>query len=108
MEQKKFSPKDARLIRNNPEKSPDDLLVLGLSKAAYNRLRNESQTVEVVEQVLQPAKVEKAGTPYRLPNGQISNHVVRLHNKYTDVVIKMGYRAAKFLSSQNPKQFEIL
>ena len=59
---KDFQPKDAKIIRDNVDKSPYELLELGLSQKAYDRLAaGEYKTIEAVqEEPLQPAAVEKA------------------------------------------------
>lgn len=38
MDTPNYSPKDAKIIRENPDKTPYGLLGLGLSNAAYNRM----------------------------------------------------------------------
>lgn len=103
METKKFSPKDAKLIRDNPGNSPEALLTLGLSNAAYNRLR---ENIVTSTQKLQPVKVEAA--PQQMPTGRKSNHVVRMLNKSINVVTELGYRAAVSVSNIYPDKFEIL
>ncbi|WP_276135020.1 hypothetical protein [Polluticoccus soli] len=103
METKKFSPKDAKLIRDNPHSAPEELSTLGLSKAAYNRLTENTVTSI---QNLQPVKVEAA--PQQPQPGRRPNHVVRMLNKATNVVTELGYRAALSVSSTYPDKFEIL
>jgi hypothetical protein len=102
MEAKKFSPKDAKLIRENPGKSPGELSSLGLSKSAYNKLTENTVTVAILE----PVKVETL--VQRLQAARTPNHVVRLLNKSTNVVVELGHRAANSVKKMCPDQFEIL
>ena len=105
MTQKKFSPKDAKLIRDNPDKSPEELAILGLSKAAYGRFT--AKVPVLADGPLQPVKIEHASLSAKAA-GRIPNHIVRLLNKATQVVVELGFRTASSLSKQYPNQYQIL
>jgi hypothetical protein len=105
MTQKRFSPKDAKIIRDNPGKSPGELTALGLSKAAYGRL--VTQPPVSIDTPIQPVKIEHAALPAKA-TGRTPNHVVRLLNKATQVIVELGFRAASSLCKHNPNQYQIL
>ena len=94
MKTKRFAPKDAKLIKEHPNTSPDELLKLGLSKKAYERLAKQ-------DEVLQPLKVEQVQKQKPL-------QIVRMANKRTGRVVRIGYKAAAMLSTKYPKEFKIL
>ena len=59
MNLKNYSPKDARLLKDNEGKTPDELLVLGLSQRGYRRLLEDNIAVEQSNSAtLQPLSVE--------------------------------------------------
>ena len=91
MTQKRFAPKDAKIIRDNPGKSPEELTASGLSK----------------NKRIEPVKIEQAALPAKA-TGRTPNHVVRLLNKATRVVVELGFRTASALSKHNPNQYQIL
>lgn len=47
---KLYSPKDVKLLKDNPVASPYELLKLGLSKKGYDRLMNESNKTSSKEE----------------------------------------------------------
>lgn len=100
MKTKRFAPRDAKIMREHPDSSPEELLELGLSKRAYERI-TESQLPEKQNNVLQPVKVE------HMPPVQ-SKSIVRMVNMRTGRVVNMGYKAAGMLSDKYPKEFKIL
>ena len=80
--------KSARITRRDPEVSP--------------------QQFPEKAPALSPVSVERTNAINRLPNGLLSNHPVRLFNKRTNVVVKVGYRTAFFLTKTEPKYYQIL
>ncbi len=95
MKTKRFAPKDAKIIREHPELSPEELLELGISQKAYKRLN------ELQESVIQPMSIEQV-QPKQAPS------VVRLSNMRTGRVVRISYKAAKMLSTKYPKEFKIM
>lgn len=94
MKTKRFAPKDAKIIKEHPDSSPEQLLELGISKKAYQRLKEE-------QEVLQPVKVEQV-QPHQVPS------IVRLSNTRTGRVVRISYKAASMLSTKYPKEFKIM
>jgi hypothetical protein len=105
METKKFSPKDAALIRRHPGASPDALLQLGLSKKAHKRLlAAQSATHTVIEPVSVAAIPQAANkqTPKTTPK------TARLHNLRTGLIVTMSHKAAIRLSAAYPNTYKLL
>lgn len=98
MKTKRFAPKDAKLIRENEGASPEQLLDLGLSPKAYQRLVDASNHFA---EAIQPVKVEQ------LPTTPPPS-VVQLHNRKSGRVVRMGYKSATMLSQKYPEEFTIL
>lgn len=96
MKTKRFSPRDAKLIRDNPDKDPDELLELGLSQKAYSRLQEKQ------DEILQPVSITKSAP------AQQQKSIVAMSNMRTGRVVHIGYKAASMLSAKYPKEFKIL
>jgi hypothetical protein len=88
MKRRNTSPKTARITRKETEASPQ-------------QFSEESP-------VLLPVSVERINAANRLPNGLLSNHPVRLFNRRTKVVLRVGYRTAFFLTKTEPEYYQIL
>lgn len=87
-------------MREHPESNPDELLELGLSKKAYQRLLEQEDPRQKTE-VLQPVKVEQVKTERPKPN------TVQMLNMRTGRTVRIGYKAARLLSNKYPKEFKI-
>lgn len=109
MNLKNYSPKDARLIKDNEGKTPDELLALGLSQRGYRRLLEESIDVEqTTGAVLQPLTVEAFNLKaVQLSKGEMPRRV-NLHNRKSGRVVLMGYKAAVMLAEKYPNEFELV
>lgn len=112
---KGFAPKDAKIIKQNSDKTPYELLALGISHKAYERLLEQEPTptkednttvdasmVENTEGKLQPTKVEKVEYQKATDTKQISKAVqnsssVRVKNIETGKVISTSQYFAKIL-----------
>ncbi|OSZ79112.1 hypothetical protein CAP35_12925 [Chitinophagaceae bacterium IBVUCB1] len=105
----KYSPKDARIIRDNEDKTPDELLALGLSQRGYRRLLEHTIEVEETRSaVLQPVSVEAVSlTHVRISPADMPARI-NLHNKKTGRVVMMGYKAATMLAEKYPNEFELV
>ena len=88
MKRKNSSLKNARIIRKDPE-------------ASVHQFPQESP-------LLLPVSVERVNAADKLSNGLLSNHIVQLLNKRTNIVLKVGYRTAFFLTKTEPKYYQIL
>ncbi len=99
MKTRRFAPKDAKIIRENKDASPEELLELGLSKKAYQRLITPQED----DTILQPVKVEALE-----PKDQPTPTTVQLHNRKSGRVVRMGYKSAKMLSDKYPEEFKII
>lgn len=100
----KFSPKDARIIRDNPGKNPDELLELGLSLKAFARLPEPSIKTSapvVATPVIVPVSVQSA-------NKEIRSNIVKLKRLKEDTIVEMGFKAAQMLASRYPTEFRII
>jgi hypothetical protein len=105
METKKFSPKDAALIRKHPGASPDALLDLGLSKKAYARLvAAQSNTHTVIE----PVSVTVIPQEADRQTAKTTPKIARLHNLRTGLIVTMSYKAATRLSAAYPNTYKLL
>ncbi len=109
MNLKNYSPKDARLIKDNEGKSPDELLALGLSQRAYRRLLEEAIDIEqTASAVLQPLSVEAINLKaVQAPKGELPKRI-NLYNKKSGRVVLMGYKAAAMLAEKYPNEFELV
>lgn len=101
----KFSPKDAKIIRDNPAKSPAELLVAGLSKKAFERLKAERVLSTVVD--IKPVKVESA-KDIVLISRKPETKFMLLKNLRTKIVTKVSSRTANMLLSVYPKEYKTL
>lgn len=109
MNLKNFSPKDARLIKDNEGKTPDELLTLGLSQRGYRRLLEDSIDVEqTVSATLQPISVEAVNLQAVVLQAIDTRKRVNLHNKKSGRVVLMGYKAAAMLAEKYPNEFEMV
>lgn len=100
----KFSPKDAKIIRDNPGKSPDELLELGLSLKAFARLPEPSDKMPApvaASPIIIPVSVQSAAK-------EIHGNTVKLKRLKEDTVVEMGFRSAQMLASKYPKEFRII
>ncbi len=105
MDLKKFSPKDAKIIRDNPGRTADELLDLGLSQKATQRLKDAASSTNV--QVLQPVMVEALPSPKEKRYNPELKSIVRLMNMNTGRVVSIGHRTAERLIEAFPNQFKI-
>ncbi len=100
MKTQRFAPKDAKIIREHEGATPEQLLELGLSKKAYQRLLAQQESHN---NILQPVKVEQLQ-----PDDVPEPTTVQLHNKKSGRVVQMGYKSAKMLAAKYPEEFKIL
>lgn len=109
MNLKNYSPKDARLIRDNEGKTPDELLALGLSQRGYRRLLEDSIAVQQTESnLLQPLSVEAVNLKaVAIPITALPKRI-NLHNRKSGRVVLMGYKAAAMLTEKYPNEFELV
>ena len=109
MNLKNYSPKDARLIKENEGKTPDELLALGLSQRGYRRLLEESIDVEQTNSAtLQPLTVEAFNLKaVQTAKGELPKRI-NLHNRKSGRVVLMGYKAAAMLAEKYPNEFELV
>jgi hypothetical protein len=109
MNLKNYSPKDARLIKDNEGKTPDELLALGLSQRGYRRLLEESINVEQTNgATLQPLSVEAINLHAVVLQAVDNRKRVNLHNRKSGRVVLMGYKAAAMLAEKYPNEFELV
>lgn len=109
MNTKKFSPKDARLMKNNEGKTPDELLALGLSQRGYRRLLEDGIEIEQTNSVLlQPVSVQAVSlSPVSISPADIPKRI-NLYNKKSGSTVLMGYKAAAMLAEKYPNEFELV
>lgn len=100
MKTKKFAPRDAKLLREYPDSTLDELRKLGLSKKAYERLISEP-VFPTTNNTIQPVKVEHTVK-------QPLSATVRMSNMRTGRIVRIGYKAATLLSTKYPDEFKIL
>ena len=100
MKTKRFAPKDAKIIREHPDSSPEQLLEMGVSQKAYERLKALLE-IKQGTTVLQPIKVEQV-------QSERSPAIVRLSNMRTGRVVRISHKAANMLSTKYPKEFKIM
>lgn len=109
MNLKNYSPKDARLIKDNEGKTPDELLTLGLSQRGYRRMLEESIDVEQTNgTTLQPLSVEAVNLHAVVLKAIDNRRRVNLHNRKSGRVVLMGYKAAAMLAEKYPNEFELV
>ncbi len=111
MEYKKFSPRDAKLLKDNEGKTPDELRALGLSERAYRRLLADSIAITQPDAdtvIIQPVSVAQVNIHAVEPKLYVQNKRVQLHNKKTGSTVTMGYKAATLLAEKYPAEFEIV
>ncbi|RYE25460.1 MAG: hypothetical protein EOP51_04035 [Sphingobacteriales bacterium] len=101
METKKLSPKDASLLRNHPNATPEQLLALGLSKKGYEKL--EAATAPRI----QPVSVEQAEAAPAKP-ATVTPKLVKLQNLNTGLVVVLSYKTATMLSTNYPNSYKTL
>lgn len=106
---KKFSPKDARIIKDNEGKTPDELLTLGLSQRGYRRMLEDSVEVEQTNStLLQPVSVQAVSlTPVSISPADMPKRI-NLYNKRSGRTVLMGYKAAAMLADKYPHEFELI
>lgn len=104
-----FAPKDAKIIRENADKEVYELITLGLSEKASNRLlegdykeiadAKEAVKVEKVSKEPPSNVVKPTVTPVNKPIGKPilskpnaiqSDTIVRVHNSRTGMVVNMS------------------
>lgn len=109
MNTKKFSPKDARILKDNEGKTPDELLALGLSQRGYRRLLEDSVEVEQTNStLLQPVSVQAVSLkPVPISPADMPKRI-NLHNKKSGRTVLMGYKAAAMLADKYPHEFELI
>lgn len=109
MNLKKFSPRDARIIKDNEGKTPDELLALGLSQRGYRRILEDSVEVEQSNSVLlQPVSVEAVSlSPVPISPADMPRRI-NLYNKKSGRTMLMGYKAAAMLAEKYPNEFELI
>lgn len=109
MNLKNYSPKDARLLKDNEGKTPDELLVLGLSQRGYRRLLEDNIAVEQSNSAtLQPLSVEAINLHAVVLQTADNRKRVNLHNRKSGRVVLMGYKAATMLAEKYPNEFELV
>lgn len=108
MNLKNYAPKDARLIKDNEGKTPDELLALGLSQRGYSRLLEDSiEIAQSLSATLQPLSVEALNL--QAVNAAASQpRRVNLYNKKSGRAVLMGYKAAAMLAEKYPNEFELV
>lgn len=99
----KFSPKDTRIIKENPSKSPDELLAAGISKKAYERLKAEYRQVPM--QNIVPVKVEAIQGAAIIKQKQPQKFVL-LRNLRTGLTARLRKVTADMLLSTYPKNYK--
>lgn len=104
----RFSPKDAKIIRDNQEKTAEELLALGLSQKAYSRLKESSDENAAVNDPIQPVSVEQVDIARSFNVNMPHDGQVKLHNLSTGNVVAMGHKSAVLLSTKYPQSFKIL
>lgn len=106
---KKFSPKDARILKDNEGKTPEELLALGLSQRGYRRLLEDSVEVEQTNStLLQPVSVQAVSlTPVPISPADMPKRI-NLYNKKSGRTVLMGYKAAAMLADKYPHEFELI
>jgi hypothetical protein len=109
MNLKNYSPKDARLIRDNDGKTPDELLDLGLSQRGYRRMLEDNIAVKQTENTtLQPLSIEAVNLKtVAMPKTELPKRI-NLHNRKSGRVVFMGYKAAAMLAEKYPNEFELV
>lgn len=109
MNLKNYSPKDARLIKDNEGKTPDELLAIGLSQRGYRRLLEDS--IEIAQSnsaTLHPVSVEAVNLQaVKLPSEPLPRRI-NLYNKKSGRAVLMGYKAAAMLAEKYPNEFELV
>jgi hypothetical protein len=104
MDLKKFSPKDAAVIRRNPGKSPKALLEMGLSRKAYERLQEEA--VNVSAAILEPVRIEKkASTTTGMVNQLLTR---RIQNLRTGNILNLRSKTVELLLSVYPNEYKLV
>lgn len=94
-----FSFKDKKIIDSNPDKTPYELLELGLSNKAYEKLLQEPIAKPSTPE-LQPVKVAKE-TITTVPKK--SGGIVTIFNSVTNRTVSMNSAFAAMLVSSQPK-----
>jgi hypothetical protein len=105
METKKFSPRDAALIRKHPGASPDALLELGLSKKAYTRLQAAQSSIT---SIIAPVSITPIPQEDNRQTPKTTPKTARLHNLRTGLIVTMSYKAATRLSAAYPNTYKLL
>jgi len=109
MNMKKFSQKDARLIKDNKGKTPDELLALGLSQQGYRRLLEDGIEIEQTNSILlQPVSVQAVSLSPVLISPKDMPKRINLYNKKSGSTVLMGYKAAAMLAEKYPNEFELI
>lgn len=88
MNTNKFAPKDARILREHPGESPEILLSLGLSKKAFERIKEqhaEEIPAATPTDILQPVKTEQAAPP-----ADKQPTVVQMRNMRSGRIVRIG------------------
>lgn len=130
-----FAPRDAKIIKENEAKTPYELLELGLSEKAYQRMISgdykekkeepsketpKQETAQVVQEeksnIVKPKSVQEvptSKTKLTAPNvykaQKVASNVgsVNVYNKRTGSTVKMSVSAANRLAKQ-PNIYQIL
>lgn len=126
----KFGPKDAKIIRENEGKTPYELLELGLSQKAYDRLisgeaketvskATEEETVETANattsnvvkpssvKIIEPKVTLTSPTEYRQQKAKAQSGTVKILNRRTGKVVTLSANAANRLL-KNPKEYQLI
>lgn len=122
-----FAPKDAKIIRENPDKEVYELITLGLSEKASNRLldgdykeiadvkepvKQEAkpkieQPSNVVKPTVEPAKKQIGKPILSKPNAIQSDTTVNVHNSRTGLIVKMS-RAYAMRAMKTDKNLKLV
>ncbi len=97
MKPQRFAPKDAKIIREHEGATPEQLLELGLSKKAYQRLLAQQESPI---DILQPVRVEQLK-----PDNVHEPTDVQIHKKKRGRGVQMGSKSAKMIAAKYHEDF---